>query len=264
MAHVTNNDFSKLAEAVATDLAKNNIPLNESITKLAQKMDLSQEQIRRLCEASNNATFNHMFKQAGTDSSDRMVEFPVADSDEVLGSIIKAEEDSPEVAKTAAYEMRPLRDEMHDVRKPEETSFSKVAFELRPEGAPSEEIDRRTLVKVHDHIKHEKLAADMAYLDSLQSLRARFRKLYDVTPFEQFEKEAVAVHGVSAVPHLNMLRSNMNKPEVDYNIAVITKTAGYVDDDTLEMRILDSLIKSAAQQEQLSAALIKLEQALSS
>lgn len=264
MAHVTPNDFSKLAEAIASDLASNSIPLNDSITKLARDMDLSQEQIRRLCEASNNATFSHMFKNAGTNPSDRMVEFPVADAETVLGSIIKSEEDAPEIAKTAAYEMRPLRDEMNDVRLPEQSEFSKVAFELRPETAPSEEIDRRTLQKVYEHIKHEKLAADMDYLDSLQGLRSRFRRLYDVEPFEQFEKKAIAIQGDRAVVHLNMLRVNMNKPEVDYNIDAITKTAGYVDDDTLELRLLGKVIEKSAQQTQLTAALAKLEQALSS
>lgn len=260
MAHVTENDYKKLAEAVADDLVQQNLPLNDSITKLAKSMDLNHEQVHRLCEATNNVTFNKMFNAKDKTASDRMVEFSVADPSEILGTAIK-EASADSFVKAAAYELRPLVDEMHAVRNPEPQyeERTKVAFELRPESKHSREVDQRTMRKTLSNLQHEKLAADMAYEDGVSDLRDRFRQLYDVVPFGQFEKEAAARFGEAAVAPLNTIRTLMGKPQVNYDMDRLTKTAGFIDDTTREMKLLSHIISSQSRSRTVARGIAKIE-----
>jgi len=260
MAHVTEKDFKKLAEAIADDLVQQKIPLNDSVTKLAKSMDLSHEQVRRLCEATNNVTFNKVFHASDKTASDRMIEFDVADPKKVLGAAIK-EASADDTTKMAAYELRPLVDEMHSVRHPEPApdELTKVAFTLRPETHPSEEVDRRTMRKVLDNMRHQKLAADMEYSDTVVTLRGQFRKLYDVVPFDSFEKVAAARFGNEAVGPLNEIREMMGMPQVNYDISRLEKVAGFVDDTTAEMQLLQHIIATQQSRTKLARGIAKIE-----
>lgn len=250
MAHLTDKEYQKLASAVADDFVKQQTPLNTSISKLASEMGMNDEQIARLCEATNNVTFNKLFQARGQDktAADRLIAFDVADTKKILGSLIKSAERTDTREKTASlWEMRELDDEtMHQIRSPEAAApLEKVAFELRPESAPSLEKDLRTLRKAADHTHHEKLAAEMAYNDQLQSLARHFSKLYDVMPFSQFEKSAAALFGKAAESHLNAVRRLRHMPEVTYDIATLTKTAGFVDDTFPELTQFAALMAAA-------------------
>ena len=55
-------------------------PLNESISDMAKESGLNLEQVRRVSEYANNATFSHMFK-AGYDKN---ITFPMADASAVM------------------------------------------------------------------------------------------------------------------------------------------------------------------------------------
>lgn len=236
--------YQKFAEAVATDLIESKIPLNDSIIKLARSRDMTQEQIKRLCEATNNVTFNKLFKQNKT-ASDRIVEFDVADASVILNSLIKRAEVKTAELVVPASALSELKDEMHTIRHPE-PSMEKTAstFELRPStGQLDIEIDRRTITKAREHLQIEKLACDMQYRDAINALRNQFRRLYDAAPFETFEKNAVALYGDTAVPHLSVLRTLMNKPDVEYNISGLEKRAGLVDDSSVELSALKKVIE---------------------
>jgi AraC-like DNA-binding protein len=267
MAYVTDKDFRKLAEAVADDLMQRQVSLNESIAKLASEMDMNEEQVRRLCEASNNATFNKLFKNKEQDktASDRLVEFDVADYKKVLGHQIKDASQTVASEKTAAYyELRSLDDEdMHRTRdRVPDAPFAKTAFELRPESVERPEVTRRTALKTLDHLRHEKIAAEMEYHDTLSGLRSRFRRVYDAPTFTNFEKEAAALFGKEAAPHLSALRGMLKMPEVTYNYEVLSKTAGLVDDTTPEMTLFANLVKVANRAVAITKGIRKLEGAL--
>jgi len=249
MAHLTDTDYQKLANAVADDLIKQRTPLNDSICKLASDMGMNDEQIARLSEATNNVTFNKLFQARGEDktASDRLIEFDVADTKKILGRLIKHAESGRSSEKTASlWEMRELDDEtMHAIRSPEGPAMEKVAFELRPESRPSTEKDLRTLRKAAEHTHHRKLAAEMDYQDRLVSLAKHFNKLYDVMPFSEFEKTAAAMFGKTAELHLNALRTLRKMPEVTYNIETLTKTAGVIDDTFPEIKQFAALMAAA-------------------
>lgn len=266
MAHLTDKDYGKLANAVADDLVKQGIALNEAITKLASDMGMNDEQVARLCEATNNVTFNKLFQARGQDktASDRLIDFDVADTKKVLGSLIKKAERGGAMEKEASYyEMRSLDDGMHALRdsEPAEDTFQKVAFELRPESVPSREKDARTMQKTLDHLRHEKLAADMLYQDKLAELSKQFSRLYDVTPFKDFEKSAAVVFGQAAEPHLNALRRSRKMAEATYNVEVLTKHAGYVDDAAPELTLFAEVMAAADTASKIATAISKMEKA---
>lgn len=260
MAHVTEKDYKKLAGAIADDLIQQKIPLNNSVTKLAKSMNLNHEQVRRLCETTNNVTFNKVFHTSDKTASDRMIEFDVADPKQILGAVIK-EASVDHHTKVAAYELRPLNDEMHGLRhpEPEYEERIKVAFELRPQAQPSEEIDRRTLRKVLSNMRHQKIATNMEYLDGVTELRGYFRRIYDVVPFDEFEKVAAARFGNEAVGPLNEIREMMGMPQVDYDISRLEKVAGFVDDTTTEMQLLQQIISAQKERVKLAQGITKIE-----
>jgi len=68
-----------LAKEASVNYVNSNIPLNDSIAKLAEENALNREQINRVVENANTATYLSLFKTA----SDKYVEFPVADAEKV-------------------------------------------------------------------------------------------------------------------------------------------------------------------------------------
>lgn len=105
--------YAKLASAAAKDLVEKQVPLNESVDKLAASHDMNTAQLERLCEATNNQAFTALFEQrAKQGSDDRLVEFAVAKPREILDKRVGAEKTAqlrvrPETFD-AAWESRPL------------------------------------------------------------------------------------------------------------------------------------------------------------
>jgi len=254
MAHITENDYKKMAEAISDDLVQQKIPLNDSIRKLASSMDMSQEQVRRLCESSNNTTFNKLFQSKDKTASDRIVEFDVADADQVFADNIK-EASVAEPTESVAYlsEYRSLREE------DETPEMTKVAFEERPTATPNREVDRRTVRKTLDHLRHEKMASEMVYGDTLQTLKRRFARIYQDVPFSTFEKNAAALHGERVAPLLTELRRSMRMPAMTYNFETLQKIAGFVDDSAFEYSLLADAVAQSEKVATIAAGIAKLE-----
>ncbi len=84
--------YNKLAMQAAKALVEKDVPLNETLDKLAAEHDMNVEQLKRLCEATNNVTFNEAFAARGKQGSDdRLVEFKVANAGEILSARVGAE-----------------------------------------------------------------------------------------------------------------------------------------------------------------------------
>lgn len=258
MAYVTENDYKKMAEAISTDLISNKVALNDSISKLASSMDLSHEQIRRLCEATNNVTFNQLFQSKDKTASDRIIEFDVADPDKILGSLIKKAEHISEFQQDAIslLEYRSLRD---DVQPPETTKEASL-FELRPEPRVNKEANVRTIRKTLDFLRSEKIATELAFIDAISGLHKEFRKLYRDTSFEKFEKSAAVIHGTDAVPVLDALRAKMKLPEVNYDFTVLQKYAGVIDDSAIEFKMFADAVNTHQKLVQVIGGIKHLEQ----
>jgi len=243
MTYMKEDDYLKLANAAAVDLMDNNVPLNDSVTKLAEQFKLNQDQILRLCEATNNTTFNHIFKTK-TASDDRLVDFQIADAKAILGNQIKEASYAGDASTVAASDLYELPNQMDQVRRPyADPVMEKVAsFVLRPLAKPRAEVDLRTLEKTASYLASEKLSARMTHQDTLTKLAASFKLLYKEQPFEAFEKQAAAVHGKTAEAALSQVRTLLRQPAVNYDWDKLQKTAGYVDTDTPTFQLLQTAL----------------------
>lgn len=257
MAQLTQRDIQKFAEAVATDLVEQQIPLNDSIRKIAEARGLNADQIGRVCEASNNLTFNKLLTAKHKTASDGLVEFDIADTKGVLGGIVKsAAVKTASAPAVALYELRELRMPV------EAPPIEKVAH---TEPAPTKrqlEANARTVRKTLDYLRHEKLGAVMEYQDSVRVIRNEFRKIDVTKSFASLEKEAAALYGEDVYPVLTDLRSAFGMESVEYDQPAIEKQAGYVD-DTDPMVVAVKEAKDAYHLiERISTAMTSLEKSL--
>jgi hypothetical protein len=89
-------NYTDLALRAKSSYLEGGQELNDSIEKIAREENLSSEQIKRVCEKANEATFLDLFEK----TADKNFKFPLADSGEVIGRVYK--EDAPR--EKVAYE----------------------------------------------------------------------------------------------------------------------------------------------------------------
>lgn len=91
---VDKDTLEKLANDAAKSYLMDATPLNSAIQKIAnENANLNNDHIRRISEMSNNAVYDHLFKN----STDKNIHFDVADPDSFLGK-------SSPTEKTASYD----------------------------------------------------------------------------------------------------------------------------------------------------------------
>jgi hypothetical protein len=89
--------FADYARTAASDFVEKNLPLNESIAKLAEKANLTPVQIQRVVELANLDVNDRMFKVA----TEKTFTFPLATLEGVQGVLHKSE---PTVKTAAVFE----------------------------------------------------------------------------------------------------------------------------------------------------------------
>jgi hypothetical protein len=226
MPNVSERDYTKLASAAAKDLVDHQIDLNESVDKLASNYSMNDEQLTRLCEATNNAAFNAMFEAKGKmGSDDRLVEFKVASAKEILQKRVGTHKTAgvKEIIFDETWERRELRG-------PVEPAYeqTKTASEALPTNSQLRRYavqDANTLDKALEHLRIEKIGSELEIEDAMAAATRCFRGLYTAPEFPTFEKEAMTIHGSSADALLDNMRAELRLPAVrrDY-----TKTASKI------------------------------------
>ena len=76
---MTKETLEYFGKEAAKEYLQNSVPLNDTITKIAEENALTKEQINRVTEAANTTTYLALFKTA----EDKYIEFPVADSEKI-------------------------------------------------------------------------------------------------------------------------------------------------------------------------------------
>ena len=96
--------YELLGREAARDYLSRDIPLNESIEKIAEEKDLNSKQIERICECANKEVYLHLFKKGnvgektGTaESYEKYVTFDLADASKIKASMSKEAAMSPAV-----------------------------------------------------------------------------------------------------------------------------------------------------------------------
>lgn len=256
-------DFEKMARAVVDGYLENSTPMEKNIIKVALENGLNPDQIKNLVNMSNVMAHMTLFdKQA----SDKVVEFEPADPASVLKQIYKTGGLEEEVVPSSAGptpdrisdlfgDISELVDKVKEMAgRPEEEPA------VAPEGATEPEVEVSPRKKQMLIIKIRKVASDLndkklqcahEYKEELDKLATEFARLYGPDHTE-FEKDAMVVRGMAAMPILADVRRCLRMPEL--KTASFEKTARVVDSDTPQMKILDKLIKLAKQFEDTSAA----------
>ncbi len=244
MPALTDRDFTKFAQAAATDLVEGNIPLGSSVDKIASEYGMNDEQLRRLCEATNNAAFAAVFEAKGkTASEDRFVDFEIADANKILRTRMGA---SSEKTASVSLELDPceylplaMTRRVHNAEAFEKSASDMVPampFDERPTDKQRRLTagDRRKIAAAAEHLRIEKIAAEQEYGFALEALTREFRKVTKSACFDEFEKEAMAAYGVPGDAVLDHLRKDLRLPEVTRQGHAKLAAYTIVDTKTLE------------------------------
>jgi len=97
-AGVSPESLRQLGSRAAARFVQEKTPLNTSISEMAKEASLNLEQVRRVAEYANNATFAHLFKNG----YEKNITFPMADAAAVM------QEKDSSVVKTATADARRL------------------------------------------------------------------------------------------------------------------------------------------------------------
>jgi hypothetical protein len=82
---ITSYDIHAWAKEASEKFIQDDIPLNSSLTKIAQKHGLNQQQVNRLVERANAATYVSKMNDAA--GEEKYVDFPVAESTKIASSL---------------------------------------------------------------------------------------------------------------------------------------------------------------------------------
>lgn len=85
-----------MGKRAAVRYIEEDVSLNDSITDFAKEASLTDEQVKRVVEYANNATFASLFKN----NYDKNITFPMADSNAVLGGVGETKEKVAEAIMT--------------------------------------------------------------------------------------------------------------------------------------------------------------------
>lgn len=259
MPILNDSDFSKLASAVAKDLVKSQIPLNDSIEKLAARHGMTEHQIARLCESANNAAFNEIFALKGKEgSADRSPDFDVASAGEVLrrrfakeGAVKTASASAPR-AFDATWERRPLMSKADQQVKTAATEPRSMGVQLEAEKTVADAMEKRAqardgrlVAQALEELRMQKSAARFAYADTLDKLYAHFRAMDRKGQFPGFEKDAMVLHGAAADGVLDMVRKRLGLPAVTRDFSKVASRV-VKNDRGGEYRMMEAAVSTLA------------------
>jgi hypothetical protein len=208
-------EATKIAKAFVAGEKQKGASLTALVEKTARDNGLNPEQIRRLVRVSNIRSWEEKFEGMKTaEAPDRNVEFSLGDENAVIRTLhgeaaamvsmaIKTGED------VAICDFPDLTDEMADVRQPvpkDSGTYKKGSIE--PVDAPRHyDVDALKLEKLAEDIDVKIATARFEWKDAMQGLLDESRKIsWTPETAAEFEKSAIALHGVSIVPEINALR----------------------------------------------------------
>jgi len=244
----TKVDFNKLAEEVTTSFFKEQEPLKKCIVTVASKEQLNPNEVQRLVELANIKATLKMLAA----STDKTVEFDLANYNDVLSEIMESSEVSEESSKDTnegkstepidipnftekdRMDKRPSLFDLFGVKKPEEPE---------KKDTPQHVIIMR-LKKQAEELTQEKIASEIRVYDEYDYLVSEFSKLRS-PDFNKFASDCAAVYGDRIIPVIDSLSKDIKQSYIIKEAEDIS-----VVDDTLPVmksvdRIVTNLTKVA-------------------
>lgn len=253
-------EASRIARVFVAGASKGGASLTDLVEKTARAEGLNPEQIRRLTRVANIRTYEEKFagmKTAG--ATDRHVEFALGEENEVIRRLHgEAAALVGSAVKTASALLGPepefaggfpdLPDAMDAVRRPvpkDSGEFVKAAAAQPDPLAPRRpDLEVLKLQRMADEVQVKVAAARLAWRDAMQGLLDESRKVtWTPEAAADFEKAAVALHGLSVVPEINALRKMRGETPV---VLTNEKVAALRDRIYADASRATDLVKAAA------------------
>tara|TARA_B100000886_G_scaffold287964_1_gene212758 strand:- start:977 stop:1939 length:963 start_codon:yes stop_codon:yes gene_type:complete len=155
-----------MGKRAASKYIDEDVSLNDAITEMAKEASLTDEQVKRVVEYANNATFNVLFKN----TYDKNITFPMADSNSVLGGVRATKEKVAEVRMPTKSSKYIPGQEYVTLEGAFETSddFEKNAEVLDVHAKTKEYLD---LKQELSNLNSEKTVLSSALIDGLHSMK---------------------------------------------------------------------------------------------
>lgn len=211
------DDFTRLASTAADALASKGTPLVESIDRLAADNSMTLEQIKRLCEAANNAAFKALFDKSNP--TDREANFPVAKAEDVIArrrgkTDMSSSEKTASAPFDALSELRPLAAMGARMSKVAEAPaepyvdpYEQKALEKR---AAQEEFNAiGAAQRMREYLESARDLAQYKFASDVSEIATYFRRLDQPSAMIDFEKNAMSIHGAAITPVLSAVRKRL-------------------------------------------------------
>jgi len=261
---VDKDTLEKLAKDAAKSYLMDATPLNSAIQKIAKEnANLNNDHIRRISEMSNNAVYDHLFKN----STDKNVHFEVADPDSFLGK-------SSPIEKTASYDNSSYTVGPKKMASTEKLAFftnaevsedqsSLMNFPFESHANPKHDLYdvQEKLRAVKEHFITEKFANNMRLKEKYAQL---YKQVKDQIEQVGFQKVAQVMNHVSTdLSVLEDLTYDLLRQKVasfdDLNVNVTKVAELSINMEHPLVKSFREYVKLAQEKEQIEASLEEIE-----
>lgn len=217
--------FEEKAAEIAHAFLAERGDLHRLTVKAAKDKGLNEEQVHRLSRAVNVKAFEQKFASL-KGKSDRIVEFDPVDSEAVIGDLFNK---APIAQKTAAAAYPDLNDQLGEFRGWAPTQVKTASVDVRAEVLnsvpkdPPIESQINHWRKVAEELRVKRAGAEMRWDSAMAELESQSKRLY--WDRDEFEKDALALHGSDVLFEINALRQTAKMAALDIPANVAQKLA---------------------------------------
>jgi len=253
-------DYESMADQVVGSFVSSKTPLNSSILKIAQENDFNPEQVKRLVEMSNVKAFLKVFNEREDKNSD--VDFDVADSGAVMKDYYAPDKGCITITKVT-MSMSP--DGGHSDFESDIPDMTSHHRHKESKSEPTEKVAEEVVKTEPNYVSYQRLnkvaeqfyanifTEEHGYVDGLEKISSEFRKDYG-PDYAEFEKVALLVHGAEITPILDDVRKIIRWTQPIYDLEKVSGRQ-IVDDTTLELKTLASMVEHKKSQAKYAEAL---------
>lgn len=264
---VTPIDFDKLADDIVTSFFKTGKPLEKLSAEVAIKESLNPEEVRRLVEKSNTGAVISMLKT----SSDKKVEFDLADPDKVLevthganNGVVKTACDTAYTIQdtSRSFEIPDTRSVTYDLKSFLDTKLFEKKAEKNTEKEDEEKLKNYYRLQKEKHdLVYTKTNLEKKAQESIDFILSDLSKQSSVS-FEKFANDMTKLHKSKFQKVRNILTKfaeSLDTTIPPYSI----NTADVVDDTTKIATSFDELIKTSEELVYINNTLMDTEKRIS-
>ena len=241
--------FEKYAAIAANAYLENDVPLNDSIVKIAEEKELNPEQIKRVVEAANVKVFQKHFADESREGH-KDVDFDVADPKVIIRRIyVIKKSPSVKMCDGAGMGRRLGSSPLDFFRDLAMDNFSDRVQE-DVEDLPEEKIkiNRPTLVlrikTAKANLEKKAYIASEEYVEKVASISRNYRRSdADPKAFENLCKEAFEHRGEAIRPILESIAKQARKEVPEFTEGQLSKVAGFASDELQEVLKLEDIAK---------------------